>query len=40
MTVPLVLALVVAQVVLVVLASVKVSNGEDYRYPLTIRLIT
>lgn len=39
LTVPLILALVVAQVVLVVVASVKVSNGEDYRYPLTIRLI-
>jgi uncharacterized Tic20 family protein len=40
MTAPLVLALVVAQVVLVVLASVKVSNGEEYRYPLTLRLLT
>lgn len=40
MTVPLVLALVVAQIVLIVLASIKVSNGEEYRYPLTLRLLT
>ena len=40
MTVPLVLALVVAQIVLIVLASVRVSNGEEYRYPLTLRLLT
>lgn len=39
LTVPLVLALVVAQVVLVVIASIKVGNGEDYQYPMTIRLI-
>ena len=39
LTVPLLLVLVVAQVVLVVVASIKVGNGEDYRYPLTLRLI-
>ena len=31
--------LVVMQIVLVIIASVKASNGEFYRYPLTIRLI-
>lgn len=29
----------VASIVLVVIASVKSSNGEDYRYPLTWRLV-
>jgi uncharacterized Tic20 family protein len=31
--------LIIADVVLVVIASVKASNGESYRYPFTIRLI-
>ena len=33
-------ALVLANVVFVVIASMKASNGETYRYPLTIRLIS
>jgi len=37
--IPLLIALAVADVILVVIASVKTSNGEPYRYPLTIRLI-
>jgi uncharacterized protein len=32
--------LVVAWVVLVIVAAVKANQGEDYRYPLTIRLVT
>lgn len=35
----LMIPLVVAWVVLTVIASVKASNGEPYRYPLTLRLI-
>jgi len=35
----LILALALIDIVLVVIASIKVSNGEPYRYPLTIRLI-
>lgn len=35
----LLLVLAVAQIVLVIIASIKASNGEYYRYPLTIRLI-
>jgi len=31
--------LVIANVILVVVASIKASNGESYRYPFTIRLI-
>ncbi len=30
----------VANLVLIIIASIKASNGEFYRYPLTIRLIT
>lgn len=32
--------LIIANVILVVLASIKASNGESYRYPLTIKFIT
>ncbi len=39
LTVPLILVLVVAQIVLVVMAALKASNGEEYRYPMTLRLI-
>ncbi len=38
--VPLGLAIVVAWFVLVIVAAVKASSGERYRYPLTLRLIT
>src|SRR5689334_11748905 len=31
--------LLVIHVVLVIIASIKVSSGEDYRYPLTIRFL-
>ncbi|MEW6533887.1 MAG: DUF4870 domain-containing protein [Thermodesulfobacteriota bacterium] len=31
--------LIIADVILIVVASVKASNGESYRYPFTIRLI-
>ncbi len=33
------LALFFADLVLVIVAAVKASNGEDYRYPITIRLV-
>src|SRR5438309_4140145 len=32
-------AILVADIVLIIVAAVKASNGEFYRYPLTIRLI-
>jgi uncharacterized protein len=35
----LLLALGIFQIVMIIIASVKASNGEDYRYPLTIRFI-
>ncbi len=35
----LLIGLAIADLVLVIVASVKVSNGQSYRYPLTIRLI-
>lgn len=35
----LLLALAIFQIVLVIIAAVKASNGEHYRYPLTIRFI-
>lgn len=38
--VPVALALVVAWIVLTILAAVKASNGETYRYPLTIRFVS
>lgn len=37
---PVALALVVGWVVLTILAAVKASNGEGYRYPLTIRFVS
>jgi len=37
--IPLLIALAVADVILVIIASVKISNGEPHRYPCTIRLI-
>ena len=37
--IPLVTAVLIANVVLTIIASVKASNGEFYRYPLTIRFI-
>jgi uncharacterized protein len=37
--IPLLVVLAVIDAVLVVIASIKASNGEPYRYPLTIRLI-
>lgn len=33
-------ALVILDLVLVIIAAVKISNGEPYRYPLTIRFIS
>lgn len=38
--IPILIALWVADVVLVIIASVKTSRGEFYRYPLTIRFIS
>lgn len=35
----LLLILAVMQIIFVIIASVKASNGEFYRYPLTIRLV-
>lgn len=37
--IPLSIALAVLWIVLVIMAAVKVSNGERYHYPLTIRFI-
>jgi len=37
--IPLLIAVGIAQLVLTIVATVKVSNGESYRYPLTLRLI-
>ncbi len=37
--VPLFAVLYVADIVLVIIASLKASDGQLYRYPLTIRLI-
>jgi uncharacterized protein len=37
--IPILIALGIAYVVLVVIASVKANNGELYRYPLTIRFV-
>lgn len=33
------IALAIAAIVLPIIATVKVANGDDYRYPLTFRLI-
>ena len=38
--IPILIGLWVADIVLVIIASVKTSNGEFYRYPLTIRFIS
>ena len=37
--IPLMFALGIANLVLIVTAAVKVSNGESYKYPMAIRLI-
>jgi len=37
--IPLLIGLGIAQIVLTIVATVKVSNGESYRYPFTIRLL-
>ncbi len=37
--IPLLIGLFIAFFVLVVIASIKTSNGEPYRYPMTIRFI-
>lgn len=36
---PLLIGLILADVVLTIIAGVKVNNGEDYQYPFTIRFI-
>jgi uncharacterized Tic20 family protein len=38
--IPLALAAVVAVLVFLIQASIKAAHGEDYRYPLTIRLVS
>jgi len=38
--IPILIALWIMNTVLVIIASVKTSNGEFYRYPLTIRFLT
>ena len=38
-TAPLFIPLAIAHIVFMILAAIKVSNGEPYRYPLTIRLV-
>ncbi len=38
--IPILIALWIMNTVLVIVASVKTSNGEFYRYPLTIRFLT
>ena len=40
LTIPLGLALFVGWLVLTIVAAVKANNGEHYRYPLTLRLVT
>jgi len=35
--IPLLIGLVIADLILVIIASVKISNGEEFRYPCTIR---
>ena len=37
--IPLLIALLIGDVIFVIIAAVKASNGESYRYPLTIRFI-
>ena len=36
----LLIAVGLAAIIMPIIASVKVSNGEDYRYPLTIRMVS
>ena len=38
--IPVVIAAAIGWAVLVILAGVKASNGQDYRYPLTIRFVS
>ena len=38
--VPLAIVVGIAYVVLIILATVKAANGEDYRYPFTVRLVS
>ena len=38
--IPILIALWILNTVLVIIASVKTSNGEFYRYPLTIRFLS
>ena len=38
--VPVALVAVIAALILIIVASVKAQNGEDYRYPLTLRLVS
>ena len=37
--IPLLIGLIVANLVLIIIAAVKASNGESFRYPCTIRFI-
>ncbi|MFQ5709853.1 MAG: DUF4870 domain-containing protein [bacterium] len=37
--IPIIFALIIAQIALVIIAAVKVSNNEPYQYPFTIRFI-
>ncbi len=39
LTVPLILALAVFHVVCVIFAAIKAKNGEEYKYPLSLRLV-
>ena len=39
LTIPLMLGLVVFHLVFTVLAAIKANNGEEYRYPLCLRLV-
>jgi uncharacterized Tic20 family protein len=38
--VPLAIVVGIAYIVLIILATVKAANGEDYRYPFTLRLVS
>ena len=38
--IPLLLALIVYDVVMIVIAAIKAKDGETYRYPFTLRLVT
>jgi len=40
LTFPLLVALGIAQIILMIIGAVKAGNGELYRYPLTLRFIT